>query len=100
MQQSAELKTKLESAEGNACARADEATRIAREEAEKCEKAAAHRLCVVANSPSGMPMTGYFFVELVTRFWLLKLLLLSVQGTWAVLLARAASPPLKTWMVP
>ena len=53
--QSSELKGKLDSAEADARARADEAARSAREEAEKQEKTAAHRLSAVTNSLSGLP---------------------------------------------
>ena len=51
---SSELKDKLDSADADARARADDAARAAREEAEKREKAAAHRLGAVANSLSGL----------------------------------------------
>ena len=62
MQQSAELKTKLDSAEGDACARADEASRAVRDEAERREKAASQQLGAVANSLSGMPVACCSFV--------------------------------------
>ena len=53
--QSSELKGKLDSADADTRARADDAARSAREEAEKREKTTAHRLGAVANSLSGSP---------------------------------------------
>ena len=53
--QSSELKGKVNSAEADARARADDAARSAREEADKREKATAQRLGAVANSLSGSP---------------------------------------------
>ena len=53
--QSYELKGKLDSAEADARARADDAARSAREEAEKRHKAAGHLLGAVTNSLSGSP---------------------------------------------
>ena len=59
-QQAAELKTKLESAEDDAHARADEATRAAREGVEEREKVAAQRLSAVTNSLLGALVTRCF----------------------------------------
>ena len=75
--QSAELKKKLDSAEGDVRARADEAARVARKEAEEREKATAHRLGAMTNSLSGLPtlhpspfvmMLRFSFVNLSSPF--------------------------------
>ena len=52
--QSSQLKEKLDSTEADVRARADDAARSAREEAEKHEKAAAECLGAVANSLAGL----------------------------------------------
>ena len=54
LKRSSELKDKLDSADADARARADDAARAAREEADKREKATACRLGAVANSLAGL----------------------------------------------
>ena len=100
MLQSAELKGKLESAENDARARADEAARSAKEEAEERKKAAAHRLGAVTNSLSGLPTLQLSPFALILRFSFVKSLVsFSTQGIWVLLRAIAAKLIPKTWRV-
>ena len=68
-----ELKDKLDSANADAGARADDAARAAREEADKREKADAHRLGAVANSLAGsFKLTFFGSLSLLLLFYLLN----------------------------
>ena len=73
------MKEKLDSAEADARAHADDAARSAREEAEKQERAAAQRLGAVANSLAGS-LKQPILLFLVVLLFFSKFLLLSHPG--------------------